>query len=80
MTNRNLASWIGCIAVATGLLALLPTTATTQRLVQGEEEEFPHVQYADSLYSLNDRCIVRLRKLSVRIPAAYVNGLPIGFC
>ena len=62
------------------MVSLLPTSSTAQRLVQGEEEEFPVLQFADSLYSLNDRCIVRLRKLNARMPAVYVNGLPIGFC
>jgi len=75
--NRSLA--LSALASAF-VFSLLPAPSVAQRFVAGEEEEFPIVQYPDSLYSLNDRCIVRLRKLSLRMPAAYVNGLPIGFC
>jgi len=71
------------ILVAGPIAAVLTLAAAplpAQHLVPGEDPEFPRIQFPDSLYSLNDRCIVRLRKLSVRLPAAYVNGLPIGFC
>ncbi len=60
----------------------LPSSSAAQRYITsaGEDPEYWRIQYADSLYSLNDQCIVRLRKLSLRIPPVYVNGLPIGFC
>ena len=77
MTSRTI---LLCILAGASLLTLLAPSASAQRFVPGEEEEFPIVQYPDSLYSLNDRCIVRLRKLNLRMPATYVNGLPIGFC
>lgn len=77
MTNQQIAVYMMAGAI---LLSLRATPATAQRYVEGEEPGFPVVQYTDSLYSLNDRCIVRLRKLSLRMPATYVNGLPIGFC
>lgn len=68
------------LAVATFVAIALPSAGVAQRFITTDDAEFPRVQYADSLYSLNDQCIVRLRKLSLRIPPVYVNGLPIGFC
>lgn len=62
------------------ILFILSPTVLAQRYVPGNDEDFPRVQYADSLVSENDRCIVRLRKLSPKLPPIYVNGLPIGFC
>jgi YHS domain-containing protein len=41
---------------------------------------YPRVRYADSLVSLNDRCIVRQAPLNALFKASYVNGKPIGFC
>lgn len=60
--------------------SLCATVVLAQRYVPTEDPEFPRVQYADSTLSVNDRCIVRLRKLSPKIQAIYVNGRPIGFC
>lgn len=41
----------------------------------------PRVHYADGQDSLNDSCIVLAgNKLSRRVPPAFVNGRPIGFC
>lgn len=41
----------------------------------------PRVHYVDGQDSLNDSCIVLTgNKLSRRVPPAYVNGRPIGFC
>ncbi len=51
-----------------------------QRFVPGEEPELPRIEFADSLVSLNDRCIVRGTRLNLRIRPVYVNGQPIGFC
>lgn len=42
--------------------------------------ELPKIRFGDGLISVNDRCPVAKRKLSVRFPPVYVNGLPIGFC
>jgi hypothetical protein len=67
-------------AAAGILVCLLFSTGFAQQYVPGEETDFPRIQYADSLVSVNDRCIVRLRKLSPKIPPIFVNGLPIGFC
>lgn len=41
----------------------------------------PRVHYAEGQDSLNDSCIVLTgNKLSRRVPPAFVNGRPIGFC
>lgn len=41
----------------------------------------PRVHFADGQESLNDSCIVLAgNKLSRRVPPAFVNGRPIGFC
>lgn len=41
----------------------------------------PRVHYVDGQDSLNDSCIVLTgNKLSRRVPPAYVNGRPVGFC
>ena len=60
------------------VLAAAPLGA--QRYVDSSDPQFPRVQYADSSVSVNDRCIVRLRTLTPKVPAIYVNGRPIGFC
>ena len=44
------------------------------------ESAFPKIRFADGLVSVNDRCPVTKRKLSVHFPPVYVNGQPIGFC
>ena len=74
-------TWIR-LAVIPALLAagLLPSPAPAQRYVRGEDPAFPKIKYADSLVSLNDRCIVQRSKLNLKIRPAYVNWRPIGFC
>ena len=74
---RNISHGLATVALAA---AALPSLSTAQRYIATDDPEYPRIQYADSLYSLNDQCIVRLRKLSRSIPPVYVNGLPIGFC
>ncbi|MEE9229875.1 MAG: hypothetical protein V3U86_04145 [Acidobacteriota bacterium] len=45
------------------------------------QDDFPKLRFYDSgLVSMNDRCPVRRTRLSAKMPAAYVNGRPIGFC
>ena len=63
-------------------LAALPAggPARAQRYVRGEEREFPKIKYADSLESLNDRCVVKKNKLNLKVRPVYVNWRPIGFC
>ena len=52
----------------------------TQRPVPGSDSNFPRLKYADSLVTLNDRCIVAKQKLNPKIRPVYVSGQPIGFC
>jgi hypothetical protein len=54
--------------------------AAAQRYVPGSDEKHPRIQYADSLVSVNDRCIVSSAKLNLRMRATYANGRPIGYC
>lgn len=54
--------------------------ALAQRLIQTKDPAHPRVEYADSLISLNDRCIVRGGALNPAYKPVYVNGKPIGFC
>ena len=58
----------------------LGTGVQAQRYVPTDNPEFQRVQYADSLISLNDRCIVRMVRLAKGRAPIYVNGLPIAFC
>ena len=70
------------LAVACVLALAFPVTrpAQAQRYVPGEFKEFPRVKFADSLESVNDRCIVSGQKLNPEIRPVYVNWRPIGFC
>jgi hypothetical protein len=41
----------------------------------------PRIRYDDGQVSPNDSCMIRLgSKLNRRMPPAYVNGMPLGFC
>jgi hypothetical protein len=70
--------------LGSGFLALAlfgrPAPAPAQRYVSTGDTLHPRVKYADSLTSLNDRCIVRMTRLSRRVRPTYVNGQPVGFC
>lgn len=61
-------------------LALLAAAAAAQVYVPATDPAFPRLKYADSLTSLNDRCIVSQAKLNPKMVPLYVNGMPIGFC
>lgn len=54
--------------------------AGSQRFVAGSDPAFPRIKYADSLVSLNDRCIVRMVKLNPKVRPVYVSRMPVGFC
>ena len=46
-----------------------------------EADSLPRLKYRDDgQVTLNDRCPVRLVRLNPKMPAAYVNGRPVGFC
>jgi YHS domain-containing protein len=71
---------IAAIAVLFALSAVFPAGIFAQRLVETSDPSHPKVKYADSLVSLNDRCIVAGSKLSTTIRPVYVSNAPIGFC
>ncbi len=48
--------------------------------VPGVIDTLPKIRFSDGQVSLNDRCAVRGRKLSKKIPPVYVNGYPVAFC
>lgn len=70
------------VATAMILAAALPfaAPAPAQRYVPTVDPAFPRIKYADSLESLNDRCIIRKEKLNPNVRPVYVNWRPIGFC
>ena len=69
------------VAALVAVAALLaPPRGEAQRRVPTGDPEHPRIKYADSLVSLNDRCMVRKSKLNPRVRPVYVNGQPLGFC
>ena len=76
--RRRVERILGGAALALALL--LPLAGRAQRYVPTEDPKFPRLKYADSLESLNDRCIVRKNKLNPKMRPVYVNGRPVGFC
>lgn len=49
--------------------------------VLGEDPAHPRVRYLDGQLALDASCAIRIgNKLSRKVPPAYVNGQPIGFC
>jgi len=75
----------GVLALAVVLAAcggrpaeLVPPIGKTEAL--DPDSPFPKLRFADGMLSINDRCPVTKRKLSIHFPPVYVNGQPIGFC
>ena len=58
----------------------LAPPAEAQSFVPTADVEHPRVMYADSMISLNDRCVVRHGTLNPNYLPVYVNGRPVGFC
>ncbi len=80
---RTTASHHAARTVGAGLVVALvfaPQGARSQRRVPTADPEHPRIRYADSLESVNDRCIVRMNKLNPKMRPVYVNRLPVGFC
>jgi hypothetical protein len=65
---------------ALALAAPFAVPGRAQRFVPTADPGHPKLKFADSLVSLNDRCMVRASRLNARIAAQYVNGQPLGFC
>jgi hypothetical protein len=70
---------LGAVVLA-GLAGAAAGPATAQRMIATKDPAHPRIKYADSLVSLNDRCIVRQGGLNAMYKPVYVNGKPIGFC
>ena len=68
------------LAISMLLLGVLAARAGAQRYVPTSDPQFPRLRYADSLNSVNDRCVVTQRKLNPEMRPIYVNGQPVGFC
>lgn len=77
---RRAVSSIALTAVAAAAISLSAASARAQRFVATADTSFPRIKYPDSLESVNDRCIVRMVKMSRSVRPVYVNGWPIGFC
>jgi hypothetical protein len=74
--TRSAAAFGAVLALALAL----PTALHAQHYVVTRDPQHPKVRYADSLVSLNDRCIVAGNKLNLKVRPVYVSGAPIGFC
>lgn len=72
--------WRFAAALVASAALLAPPRGEAQRRVPGGDPQRPRIKYADSLVSLNDRCMVRKSKLNPRVRPVYVNGQPLGFC
>ena len=68
------------ILIAAALLIAGAAPGIAQRLVPTSDVEHPRLRFADSLLSVNDRCIVSQAKLNAKVRPVYVNGEPVGFC
>ena len=61
-------------------LVLGANSSFAQHYVPSADPKFPKLKYADSLISLNERCIVSKEKQNPKARPVYVNSRPIGFC
>ena len=68
------------LLLAAAALLLSPAPGSAQRYVAMADTAHPHIKYADSLVSANERCMVAQQKLNRRVRPVYVNGVPMGFC
>jgi len=91
----KLANLLSRFALCAFILVVAATSSPAQKSDEPEKQpeyrtlgeyvnpndSLPHVRYfEDRLVTLNDRCPILKGRLNPRMPAAYVNGLPIGFC
>ena len=66
--------------VGLGIALLCTGCSDRLRLVPGDDPEFPRLEDADGIVSINDRCPVRKKPLNPKMAPIYVNGRPLGFC
>ena len=72
---------LGLAILMGGAVTLLAVPrGDAQRRVQTGDPAHPLLKFADSLVSLNDRCMVRKNKLNPNVRPVYVNRQPVGFC
>jgi hypothetical protein len=57
-----------------------PGASHAQVLLPVADSKFQKLKFADSLTSVNDRCVVTHNRLNPAIHPLYVNGRPVGFC
>ena len=62
------------------MAALAASSARAQVYVPQTDLQFPKIRFADSLVSMNDRCMVRHAKLGLSHQPVYVSRQPVGFC
>ena len=67
----------GILAVA---LLSLPSAASAQKPVPGDDPAHPRLMFADSSITVNHQCLVRGGALHPEYRPVYVNGRAIGFC
>ena len=69
-------------AAATAFVALSfgALAALAQPMLPVPGPAFPRLTFADSLTSVNDRCVITHNRLNAAIHPLYVNGKPVGFC
>ncbi len=74
----------GAQASAAPLVAMRPPRPLMEDgsfYVLGEDPAHPRLRYLDGQVALNTTCAIQIgNKLSRKVPPAYVNGQPIGFC
>jgi hypothetical protein len=78
--TAGLAGMLVCLAVACSSPPTEPIPMGSVPVHVDPDSPFPKIRFTDGLVSVNDRCPVAKRKLSVNFPPVYVNGQPIGFC
>lgn len=73
---------MGLVVAGVAASAVRPSVplAPAQVMVQTQDPAHPRIRYADSLLSLNDRCMVRQGTMNPMFKPVYVNGQPVGFC
>jgi hypothetical protein len=77
---RRIAILLGIASVVSTLALLSAPITQAQRYVPAADPKLPKLKYADSLTSVNDRCVVTHNKLNPQIDPIYINGVPVGFC
>lgn len=68
------------VILAACALAIAAVSARAQVPLPDPGPEYGHLKYADSLSSVNDRCVITHNRLNPVMRPIYVNGQPVGFC